>query len=244
MSSVARHITPGNSQKSNSVRLYCMSTRRFLSPIPTCSIPRPTSSVGPTCSCPRLYGISPTDSQLTGADQLAIARALGQNLAQLHTLTWPFAGDYDLVSNTIQPFSGGFAQWIVADIRRWLALARENGTATTADDVRWTERVMVKCRAALAVEFQPCFVMNDYNPGNMLVNRVQDIWQVTGLFDLMEYYFGDGEADLMRLIAIYLDGASLTIGSWCMPLGQPILIADPRDRVLLSGIRFTCYATA
>lgn len=52
---------------------------------------------------PRLYGFSPTDDQLTGADQLAIARALGQNLAQLHALTWPFAGDYDLVSNTIQP---------------------------------------------------------------------------------------------------------------------------------------------
>lgn len=154
---------------------------------------------------PRLYGISPTDSQLSGADQLDIARVLGQNLAQLHALTWPFAGDYDLVSNTIQPFSGGFAQWIVADIRRWLALARENGTATTADDVRWTERVMDETQAALAVEFQPCFVMNDYNPGNVLVNRVHNTWQVTGLFDLMEYYFGDGEADLMRLIAIYLD---------------------------------------
>jgi aminoglycoside phosphotransferase (APT) family kinase protein len=154
---------------------------------------------------PRLYGFNPTDSQVTSSDQLDIARVLGENLAQLHALTWPFAGDYDLVSNTIQPFSGGFAQWIVADIRRWLASARENGPVTTDDDVRWTERVIDEMQAALAVAFQPCFVMNDYNPGNMLVNRVQDTWQVTGLFDLMEYYFGDGEADLMRSIAIYLD---------------------------------------
>ena len=43
--------------------------------------------------------------------------------------------------------------------------------------------------------------MNDYNPGNVLVNRIHGSWQVSGLFDLMEYYFGDGEADLMRLIA-------------------------------------------
>ncbi|CAN5709837.1 hypothetical protein BH10CHL1_BH10CHL1_28040 [soil metagenome] len=154
---------------------------------------------------PRLHGISPTSSQLTATEQLAIARALGQNLAQLHALTWPLAGDYDLTSHTIQPFNGGFAQWIVADTRRWLALARENGTATTTDDVAWTERVIDDAPSALAVEFQPCFVMNDYNPGNVLVDRVHGAWQVTGLFDLMEYYFGNGEADLMRLIAIYLD---------------------------------------
>jgi aminoglycoside phosphotransferase (APT) family kinase protein len=155
---------------------------------------------------PRLYGLSPLGSQLTSLEQLDIARALGQNLAQLHALTWPFAGDYDLASQTIQPFGRGFAQWIVADIRGWLDKARGNGTATTADDVAWTERVIGEAEAALAVEFQPCFVMNDYNPGNVLVERVHGTWQVTGLFDFMEYYFGDGEADLMRLIAIYLDG--------------------------------------
>jgi hypothetical protein len=47
--------------------------------------------------------------------------------------------------------------------------------------------------------------MNDYNPGNLLVDRVQGAWRVTGLFDLMEYYMGNGEADLARPVAIYLD---------------------------------------
>lgn len=155
---------------------------------------------------PRLYGLHAAANQLTIPEQLAIARALGQNLAQLHGLTWPFAGEYDLASNTIQPFAGGFAQWIIADVQRWLALALGHGSATTADDVHWTESVIDAAQAALAVECQPCFVMNDYNPGNLLVDRVHGTWQVTGLFDLMEYYFGDGEADLMRLIAIYLDG--------------------------------------
>jgi hygromycin-B 7''-O-kinase len=154
---------------------------------------------------PRLYGRSPADHELTDADQLGIAQALGQNLAHLHELTCPFAGEYDLASDSIQPFGEGFVRWIVADTRRWLVKARANGVATTTDDGVWIEHMIAEAKPALEGAFQPCFVMNDYNPGNVLVDRIHGIWQVTGLFDLMEYYFGDGEADLMRLIAIYLD---------------------------------------
>jgi hygromycin-B 7''-O-kinase len=154
---------------------------------------------------PRLHGTSPADPHLTLAERLDIAQALGHNLVHLHQLTWPVAGTYDLASDSIQPFGEGFAHWIVADIRRWLATARANGVATTTDDVRWVEQVIREAHSALARAFQPCFVMNDYNPGNVLVNRIHSSWQVSGLFDLMEYYFGDGEADLTRLIAVYLE---------------------------------------
>jgi hypothetical protein len=54
-------------------------------------------------------------------------------------------------------------------------------------------------------DFQPCFVMEDYKHGNMLVARKSGIWSVSGLFDLMEGHFGDGEADLSRLAATYID---------------------------------------
>jgi aminoglycoside phosphotransferase (APT) family kinase protein len=154
---------------------------------------------------PRLHGRSPADPHLTPAEQLDIAQALGHTLVHLHQLTWPVAGAYDLTSDSIQPFDEGFAHWIVADIRRWLAAARANGVATTTDDSMWIEQVIGEAHAALARAFQPCFVMNDYNPGNLLVNRIHGTWRVSGLFDLMEYYFGDGEADLMRLIAVYLE---------------------------------------
>jgi len=70
---------------------------------------------------PRMPGVAPADDQLTDADQVGIARALGRNLAQMHGLTWPFAGEYDLTSNTIQPFGEGYRQWLSADVRRWLA---------------------------------------------------------------------------------------------------------------------------
>jgi hygromycin-B 7''-O-kinase len=154
---------------------------------------------------PRLHGTSPADRHLTDLEQLDIAQALGHNLVHLHQLTWPVAGAYDLTKNSIQPFDEGFARWIVADIRRWLAAARANGDATTDDDMMWIEHVIGEAHSALARAFQPCFVMNDYNPGNVLVNRIHGSWRVSGLFDLMEYYFGDGEADLMRLIAVYLE---------------------------------------
>lgn len=152
---------------------------------------------------PRLHGRSPADPDLTDAEQIEIAQALGQNLAQMHQVTWPVAGAYDLTADAIQPFRDGFAQWICADIQGWLGRARANG-AVTANDTLWIERVIGAAQSALASPFQPCFVMNDYNPGNVLVERRQGRWHVSGLFDLMEYYVGDGEADLMRLIAIYL----------------------------------------
>ncbi len=154
---------------------------------------------------PRLHGTSPAAPHLTDAERLDIAQALGHTLAHMHQLTWPRAGVYDLSSNSIQPFGEGFAHWIAADILRWLVLARANGPATTPDDVLWVEHVIGEAHAARARPFQPCFVMNDYNLGNVLVHRIHGTWQVSGLFDLMEYYFGDGEADLMRLIAVYLE---------------------------------------
>ena len=153
---------------------------------------------------PRMPGISPTDSQLPKADQVDIARAMGRNLAQMHALTWPFAGDYDLTSDTIRPFGGGFPQWLVSDVRRRLNEVQERG-AVTPDDVVWAERVVDEARSTLLADFRPCFVMNDYNPNNVVVGRVRGEWHVMGLFDLMEYYFGDGEADLVRLTAIHLD---------------------------------------
>jgi aminoglycoside phosphotransferase (APT) family kinase protein len=153
---------------------------------------------------PRLPGISPPDEQLGDGDRLAIARALGHNLAEVHALVWPFAGGYDLATDTVQPFAEGYEQWLAADVRAWLERARGHG-ATTPGPPAWVERLLHEARPALAEPFEPCCVLNDYNPGNVLVDNDGGAWRVTGLFDLMEYYFGDGEADLMRLIATYLD---------------------------------------
>jgi hygromycin-B 7''-O-kinase len=153
---------------------------------------------------PRMPGISPTESQLTYNDRLDVARAMGRNLAEMHTLTWDFAGHYDFASDTIQSFSEGFARWVISDVHSWRNKAEKHGAITTGDSA-WIEQIVRDAQSALTVAFQPCFVMNDYNLNNVVIGRVRDEWRVTGLFDLMEYYFGDGEADLVRLTAIYLD---------------------------------------
>jgi aminoglycoside phosphotransferase (APT) family kinase protein len=153
---------------------------------------------------PRLSGVSPHDDRLTVGEQVWVARAVGRNLAQMHEITWAFAGEYDIASNTIQPFAQGYAQWFVDDSRRWLGLCEEQGFIT-ADDVIWAEQVISEAKSALTVPFRPCFVMGDYHPGNVLVTCEDGEWRVSGLFDFMDYFFGDGEADLTRATAAFLD---------------------------------------
>jgi fructosamine-3-kinase len=53
------------------------------------------------------------------------------------------------------------------------------------------------------VPFQPCTVMNDFKEGNANHDQVGGRWRVTGLFDLMEFYSGDGEMDLSRQACEY-----------------------------------------
>ena len=224
--------------------------------------PTPDIFGWPYLLMPRLQGTHPLAEHLSLPEKLAIAQALGQNLARLQALTWPYAGGYDLASHTIQPFPGGFAQWIAADIRSWRDTARAGAAAApavTAEDVAWTEHVIAAAQPALAVDFQPCFVMNDYNPGNLLVAQVPEMaqvpgtfgvpdtlgahtWQVTGLFDLMEYYFGDGEADLMRLIAIYLDKEPQDGARLAQAFATAYLAArPPRDGLQNFYARYTLY---
>jgi aminoglycoside phosphotransferase (APT) family kinase protein len=77
------------------------------------------------------------------------------------------------------------------------------GRITTADDLKWVESVIEKYRHALAVPFQPCFVMEDFKEGNTVVSKIEGKWKVTGVFDLGSAYFGDGEADLSRALLMY-----------------------------------------
>lgn len=158
---------------------------------------------------PRMPGLQLADpavgATLGATDRAAIARALGAGLATLHDLTWPHAGRYDLATGTIAPFAGGYGDWIVADTRRWLARSRAHDDRTTAADVAWVETIIAAARPALHVPFQPCFVMQDYKEANVTVERAGGDWRVAGVFDLMESHFGDGEADLPRQVAGYLD---------------------------------------
>ena len=132
---------------------------------------------------------------------------MGSALATFQELTWPEPGRYDLATDTIRPHTGGFAAWLTADIRRWLARARRHDNRTTAADERWVDSVIAAALPSLQVPFQPCCVHQDFKEGNATVRRdaTSGQWCVSGIFDLMELSFGDGEADLVRSVAGYLD---------------------------------------
>ncbi len=183
---------------------------------------------------PRMPGLQLADpavsASLSDSDRLAIARTVGATLAQFQQATNPIAGRYHSASGKIEPFdrtheiawplpvdmfacfTGVPAAPISASERakavlRWhLHSARAaNPPATPQADVDWVEGLIDAADRALNDDFEPCFVHQDYKLQNLVVSHEANGWQVTGLFDLMEGYFGDGEVDLSRQYAAYLN---------------------------------------
>lgn len=158
---------------------------------------------------PRMPGLQLSKSdvrdKLGAEDRLGIAYAMGETLALLQELTWPCAGEYDLESDTIQPLEVDYSEWVISRIHHYLQLAMLPSDRTTDADVKWVEMMISLGRKALDVPFQPCFVMQDYKEGNVVAERTDGMWRISGVFDYMEPYFGDGEQDLSRSVAWYAD---------------------------------------
>jgi hygromycin-B 7''-O-kinase len=182
---------------------------------------------------PRMAGLQVTDPQvkktLSAEDKMGIARALGENLAAMQELTWPFSGRYRTDSQAVQPFElreelahpfpiawdqrasalepreVTFSERITAKIRHMLWQAASYNDRTSSSDMAWAEEVIEGAKAALDDDFQPCFVMEDYKDANVVLDHNQGKWSVSGVFDLMGGCFGDGEADLARQVCVYLE---------------------------------------
>jgi hygromycin-B 7''-O-kinase len=158
---------------------------------------------------PRMPGLQLIDPEVRGrlsaVDRRAVATAMGNTLAHAHLLTWPYAGEYDLATDTIQPLRVDHTEWVISRMRNDLQVAIPLSDRTTDADVAWVERVIDEGREALDTAFVPCLVMQDYKEGNSVAQYREGSWQITGVFDLMEPYFGDGEADLPRQASVYAD---------------------------------------
>jgi hygromycin-B 7''-O-kinase len=98
-----------------------------------------------------------------------------------------------------------WAEWVVTDVHRWLDLARKHSGCTTDADIDWANQLLHIAHAALAEPFQPSFVIHDYKAQNATFERVDDVWRVSGIFDLLEAFFGDGEIDLSRQTVQYME---------------------------------------
>ncbi|MBN9389025.1 MAG: phosphotransferase [Chloroflexi bacterium] len=158
---------------------------------------------------PKLPGLNAADPAtrdgLSFEDRLEIARVLGQNLAQMHQVKWEFSGTYSLASRTIQPFPSSFGDWVKSQVRRNLAKARGYSQVTTVADEEWLEEKLLQWSGSLEVPFEPCYIHHDYREANAVVTRERDGWVVSGVFDLMEGFFGDGDADLVRQVFNWIE---------------------------------------
>jgi hygromycin-B 7''-O-kinase len=158
---------------------------------------------------PRMPGLQLSDRAaaegLTSGERLGMARSMGENLALMHALNWPHPGHYDLATDTIAPLEESWAEWVAAEARQWLALARRHSDRTTDADTVWVEDLLRSSSyEALGEPFEPRFVMHDYGEHNVAFEHTDGLWRVSGVFDLMEAFFGDSEMDLSRQTALYL----------------------------------------
>jgi hygromycin-B 7''-O-kinase len=157
---------------------------------------------------PRLPGLDVDDpavaAQLSASDRRQIAVALGTTLADMQAATWPVPGRYDPATDGIEPFPDHVASWQIAQVQDLLGKASAQTPAlTTAADRDWVERVIAQAEGALRESFRPCLVMADFKDQNVVVQQSDRgaEWRVSGVFDLMGSYIGDGEAALARQIA-------------------------------------------
>jgi hygromycin-B 7''-O-kinase len=161
---------------------------------------------------PRLPGIQLDDksrSQLAEDDRLAIAGALGRELARMHEVRWPTCADNatdddHLSTDVLVAVRCSYPEWITGKVERRIAMCRAASDAMTDADADWCRGVLAAGENALGVAFEPTLVHHDYKEGNLVVHRDGGAWRVSGVFDLMECYFGHPEEDLVRAVWDYL----------------------------------------
>lgn len=175
---------------------------------------------------PRMQGLQLADPEIRNnlsiEDRKEIARALGENLALTHEFTWPFCGRYDPDSSSILPLEPdpeagywpfstkvqsttdvAYPEVVLAKIHYHLNEALTINDRTTPADVAWAEDIITHTQDALYVPFQPCYIMEDYKRDNLVVMQSDGTWRVSGVFDVLQGHFGDGEVDLPRSTAMY-----------------------------------------
>lgn len=149
---------------------------------------------------PRLQGA--TGSQLwdTADDQqrIAPAAATGEALARLHEITAPFAGPYDPTLDDFAPVTD-FAGWVLDRLDETRAECRAVN-ALTAQAEHYIDATIEQCAEALTEPFEPVLVHHDFRPGNLTFELTGSSFEASGVFDLFETYFGDGEEDLVRML--------------------------------------------
>lgn len=158
---------------------------------------------------PALSGIRLADravrATLTPEDRQSVARAIGKVLSEMQTTRGDVPRQYDLAADALVPFETSWPEWIVSRLRRCLIEARSHSDRTPGVDVAWVESIIEGAREALAVPFTPVPVHSDFAYNNMLAERTESGWRISGVVDLMDMCMGDGEIDLVLVPRMYVD---------------------------------------
>ena len=152
---------------------------------------------------PRLPGLQLVDrsvrASLDSNSRVELARELGRTLSEMHSCTWPYAGEYDRVRDGIAPLATDHASWITTKVEMLL----ERTPGIRSGEKAWARALFSSTQEALHVPFTPCFVMMDFHENNILATQDTDgTWQL-GVVDFESAYVGDGERDVVRCCAAY-----------------------------------------
>jgi len=135
-------------------------------------------------------------------DKIEIATAQAEILIESHSLKYDYCGKYDLTTNKILPYKNEWFTEFYNQIIEYLNKAKSYNSNTSIDDIKWARELLDDSKKYFE-PFTPTFFMQDFKNGNMVVDKVNNKWRVTGLFDLMESTIGHPEADLARTFLHY-----------------------------------------
>jgi aminoglycoside phosphotransferase (APT) family kinase protein len=157
---------------------------------------------------PALPGVRLADPEVragfSSEDRRGIARAMGEVLADMQAAREAFPGEYDLAADGIVPLTSPWPEWVTDQLRQVLLSARSHSDRTTDADVAWVESIVEKAWDPLHAPFTPVPVHGDFAYNNMLAERIEAQWRISGVVDLMNMYVGDGEVDLALVPRMYV----------------------------------------
>jgi len=129
----------------------------------------------------------------------ALGRAVGASLAALGRVTFPEPGLLDAALQVAQPLPRGRDGFL--EVLGWLEtdlVFQRLGPALAADYRALVEREAPRLEA-LVVE-TPCLVHADFDTGNLLVQRTEAGWRVSGVLDWEFAHSGSPLEDLGHLL--------------------------------------------
>lgn len=132
------------------------------------------------------------------SQRIAVAAACGDALGQLHQVASPFFGPYDDETDAFTSLVD-YPTWVLQRLGHWRDACRAVN-ALPPDAENFIDHLIEDCIDAVAEPFKPVLVHHDFSPGNLNLQQTEDRVVATGVFDLFEAYFGDGEEDLVRML--------------------------------------------